>query len=134
MSCTINFTDGETIEAKVYRQSDDHPDGDRGVLHDLEQFFAAVEEQSRDTGFDDPCYLAAKFVVWLVAKNAETIALGAPSESNWPRPLDFTGVGVLQKDRADTAYRYFVDCVAHLTFSAPSPYAGRHPTVRWEQA
>jgi hypothetical protein len=134
MSCTINFTYGETVEAKVYRHSDDHPDGEHGVLRDLEQFFAAVEEQTQDTAFNDASYLAAKFVVWQAAKNAGTTAVGTPPVVSWSRPLAFTGVGILQQDRADIAYRYFVDCVGHMTQSAPSPYSRRHPSVHWEQA
>ncbi len=134
MSCTINFTDGERVEATVYRHSNDHPDGEHGVLRDLEQFFAAVEEQTQDTGFTDPGYLAAKFVVWQAAKNAGTTAVETPSRVSSPRPLDFAGVAILRDDRADIAYRYFVDCDRLLTYSSPSPYAGRRPSVRWEQA
>jgi hypothetical protein len=134
LSCTINFTVGKRVEARIYRRSNDHPDGEDGVLRDLEQFFASVEEQTEDTDFDEPSYLAARFVVWQAARIAGMTAARTSSEVSSRRPLDFTGVGIVQEDRSDIAYRYFVDCDRNLTFSSPSPYAGRRPSVRWEEA
>ena len=53
----------------------------------FESFFEDVAHQcGKDTRFNDPQYLAAKFVVWAAADN-----LDDPQ-----RPLDFSGVGVVQ--------------------------------------
>lgn len=103
--CTINFTYGRPtdIAAKIYRHSDGYPgtvDGtEYGVLADLQTFFKTVKEQTNDTRFMDPTYLAAKFVVWQA---------GEFSRSG--KPLDFLSLGVCQKDPGDIAYTYFVNC------------------------
>jgi hypothetical protein len=109
--CTIHFHWGNEKEpdAIIYRHCDGYPDGENGVLADLFKFFSDVEEQTKDTRFGDPSYLAAKFVVWQAHQNATRL--------NWdtgeyePAPmLDFISLGVVQRDPADIAYRYHVQC------------------------
>jgi hypothetical protein len=98
--CNIHFTDGhsKTVQANIYRHSDGYPEA---VLPDLEKFFGAVEDQTSDTRFGDPEYLAAKFVVWEATKDYEYRS-GAR--------LDFLGVGVVTQDAGDAAYIYTVKC------------------------
>jgi hypothetical protein len=108
--CTINFTHGENVVAKVYRHSDGYPDTKCGVLADLQRFFADVEAQApNDTRFNDPSYLAAKFVVWQAGENARTYN---PATGAWEPapPLRFLGVGVLMEDPGDIDYTYTIDC------------------------
>lgn len=120
--CVINFTHGRRIEAKIYRHSDGYPDGETGVLADLQRFFDAVEKQCNgDNRYYDASYLAAKFVVWQAGEYAN-------SRNMWDRetlkqrsdeeiaklaaasPLNFLSVGVIKKDPSDIEHRYFVDC------------------------
>lgn len=97
--CIINFCSGGEIIAKVYRHCDGYPCPINGVDSSLEDFFNAVQEECFDTRFDDPSYLAAKFVVWQAGKYA-----------NKPGSLNFLSVGVLMEDPSDIQYRWFVDC------------------------
>jgi hypothetical protein len=105
--CTIHFeyAPGQT-DAIVYRHGDGYPDA---VLPDLEKFFAAVEEQTKDTRFGDPSYLAAKFIVW----QASRLLRGYDSATGEPRPsqpLDFIGVAPVLHDPGDIEFRYHVLC------------------------
>ncbi len=131
--CVINFTDGKRIDAKVYRHSDGYPDGPNGVPADLKHFFADVVKQTKDTRFDDPSYLAAKYVVWQADQNrqmedkyhASLQKAGDPrfeQQHESTSMLDFLGVGIVLEDPGDIEYRYFVDC------STAKP-----PKVRWEE-
>jgi len=107
----INFGHGSHIEARIYRHCDGYP---KGVLPDLAAFFSDVERQTNgDTRFDDPSYLAAKFVVWQANRNAH----GGPM-------LDFRSVGICAKEMGGVEYRYFIDCTDRNT----------RPTVRHEEA
>lgn len=112
--CNIHFTehDAGTVVANVYRHSDGYPEG---VLPDLQQFFTDVEDQTSDTRFDDPSYLAAKFVVW----QAGQYARGG-------KPLDFLSVGVSTADAGDGEYVYTVAC--------SRPFSGGRPEVTWAGA
>jgi hypothetical protein len=98
--CTTHFVFGQEAgahsEAIVYRHSDGYPDC---MLPALAQFFEAVEQQTKDTRFTDPSYLAAKFVVWLAGE----FAYGHHA-------LDFLSVGVVTEDPDDIKYRYVVHC------------------------
>lgn len=100
--CCINFCDNrKNIFAKIYRHSDGYP-GDGGVLADLKNFFQDVKDQcGKDTRFNDPSYLAAKFVVWRAHNVYHYRSEG---------PLDFLGVGVVQKNPPDIEYEYFIKC------------------------
>lgn len=97
--CNIHFTYGDDVCANVYRHSDGYPDGKHGVPADLEKFFKAVEKETTDHRFDDPEYLAAKFIVWQ-----------AGEYSGEPGSLDFISLGVCTEDHGDVAYIYTVDC------------------------
>jgi hypothetical protein len=97
--CTINFTEGGRVIAKIYRHSDGYPDTEHGVLADIAKFFADVEAQTSDTRFGDASYLAAKFVVWQAGQYARP-----------GKPLDFLSLGILGKDPGDIEYTYAVEC------------------------
>ena len=95
-SATIHFQYGPDIapEAIIYLHYDGYPNA---VLPDLGRFFRAVQAQTDDTRFNDPAYLAAKFVVWQA------------SEFTKDKPnLDFTGIGIISDDQYDIDYRYHV--------------------------
>jgi len=112
--CIINFCSGKQIEAKVYRHHDGYPDGHNGVLHSLQRFFAQVERDTSDTRFNDPTYLAAKYVVWQARENAVSydFSAGKPKAKRSKR-LDFLGVGIVMRNPDDLAYVYRVDCRVH---------------------
>jgi hypothetical protein len=68
----------------------------------LTEFFKAVEEQTpNDRRFNDPSYLAAKYVVFLAHGDKKTVE----------NPLDFLSVGVVrnEKDCGPECIAY-VDC------------------------
>jgi hypothetical protein len=104
--------EGYAVAARVYRHSDGYPSGHGRDLH---AFLDAVADQTADTRYSDPSYLAAKLVVYLAREFAETYA---PDSSGQyvrtshadTRPLDFLSVGVLQRDPGDIEYVYVVDC------------------------
>jgi hypothetical protein len=76
----VNFVDGRTVVAKVFKHSDGYPLGESGMRATLERFFDDVERHAAeggygaDTRFDDMTALAAKYVVWQAAQEAR----GAP--------------------------------------------------------
>jgi hypothetical protein len=112
---SIHFTSKghEEIEANVYRHSDGYPDTEYGVPADLDRFFQDVEKQTGgDTRFNDPSYLAAKYVVWQAGQYA----------GDKKRPLSFLSVGVQVSDPGDIEYIYTVE-------SQPQ---GR-PVVTWKE-
>jgi hypothetical protein len=123
--CTINFTYGgdKQIAAKIYRHSDGYPDG---VLPDIQEFFAAVEKDTKDTRFANPTYLAAKFVVWQADQFARSWDLKSGEFVQHGRKLDFLSLGVCMEDPGDIEFTYFVDCKGR------DP-KGR-PTVTWRKA
>lgn len=85
------------VSAIVYRHLDGYPDG---FLPDFEEFLDEVEKQApNDTRFNDPEYLAAKYVVWQ-----------AMQYGGGDRYLDFLSVGVTTQDPADIEYRYTIWC------------------------
>lgn len=107
-----------TASAMIYQHSDGYPDGEHGVLVLLQTFFRAVEKDTRDTRFEDPEYLAAKFLVWATqAQRAREVEW----RKTWPAsmrdapdgPLNFLGHGVSLREHGDIAYCYFVDCSRH---------------------
>lgn len=124
--CVINFCYGKRVVAKVYRHHDGYPDTDGGVLADLTRFVTDVEKDTRDTRFNDPSYLAAKFVVWQADKLAVDYKFnkGQTEVISHGRKLDFLGVGVLMEDPGDIDYRYFVDC---------GNIENSKPVVAWEE-
>ncbi len=94
-SSTIHFVRDGLPLAIVYRHCDGYPSG---AGTDLLRFISEIEHNAVDQRFDDPVFLAARYVVWL--------AQSAPVSC----PFDFFGVGVVTSDPGDIAYRYVVDC------------------------
>ena len=93
---TVHFQYKGITEAIVYRHSDGYPEG---LGTDLETFFKEVSENLKDTRFDTPTYLAAKFVVWDSAHYLQET-----------HPLSFRGVGIVMEDPSDIEFRYLVKC------------------------
>ncbi len=90
----IKFGGSGIIVARIYRHWDGYPDI---MLNDLQRFFQDVENQTNDTRFNDPAYLAAKFVVWQALQNG----------SDLNKPLDFLSLGVVNEEY-DGDYEYIV--------------------------
>lgn len=91
--CQVSFELNGNRYALVYKHQDGYPDTQCGMLQNLQTFFETVENETCDTRFDDPEYLAAKFVVYLAGPK-----------------LDFLGVGVSVEKHGDIAYLYTVEC------------------------
>jgi hypothetical protein len=113
-SAIIQFTDNDGDEAYIYRHSDGYPDSDDGVLADLQKFFRAVKEQTSDTRFNQPSYLAAKFVVWQAGQNSV------------PGSLAFLSVGIVSKETGWGEYIYTVNCA--------KMDKNKFPTVTYKEA
>lgn len=104
--CQIHFCEPDgTPVARIYRHTDGHPED---ILHDLTSFYEAVEAHTPDHRYDDPEYLAAKFVVWQANINAH--ASLSVHDGGEPRMLDFLSVGVADGPHGDEAYFYRVLC------------------------
>jgi hypothetical protein len=120
---TIHFTypGRKTPVAIVYRHSDGYPDG---LGKHLETFVAEIRGNVPDNRFDDPSYLAAKWVVWDVMRGRaqmlemyrsmtkDSPSLYGPRAAEWEskHACDFLGVGILSRDPDDIEYRYTVVC------------------------
>src|SRR5437773_11627452 len=102
--CQIGFnqnsSDHRQKEALVYRHYDG---GLSGAGAELFRFFEEVRaaNDNHDTRFDDPEYLAARYVTWQVLRYA------ASRQCN---PLAATGVGITQDYHVDVEYLYVVVC------------------------
>ncbi len=95
----VKFNAGSSNFAIIYKHDDGYPEDEDGMLALLGTFFATVRRECQlDTRFDDPAYLAAKFVVYL-ARKSETEAR-----------LDFHGVGIVNSIPGDVEYVYTLDC------------------------
>lgn len=112
--CQIHFVYDADDKAfpSIYRHSDGYPEGEHGIIATLREFFSDVVSQCRDTRFNDPEYLAAKFVVWQALRYATPDA-----------PLDFLGLGVAYSRHGDLSYEYRVVC------SGVNP-----PSIQWRKA
>ena len=109
---TTHFVRGDRTEAIVYRHPDGYPEGHG---RDLRRFFAAVENDTQDTRYNDPSYLAAKLVVWLAREFAQSYEFDGEggftvTSHADKRPLDFISVGVVMEDPGDIEYRYIIHC------------------------
>jgi hypothetical protein len=93
------------------------------VPADLGRFFDAVKAQTKDTRFDDPEYLAAKFVVWQAGENAY----------NPEHPLDFLSIGVASGLHGDEEYEYQVICNDEIS-EIPIVEWRELPDDRWVRA
>jgi hypothetical protein len=96
-----NWGDDVRTEAIVYRHWDGYPEV---AGADVLRFFEQVRAQTQDTRFDDPSYLAARYVVFLadIFRDAGAFSSG--------KMLDFISVGIVQDDPGDIEYRYIVNC------------------------
>uniref|UniRef100_A0A6H2A5E3 Uncharacterized protein n=1 Tax=viral metagenome TaxID=1070528 RepID=A0A6H2A5E3_9ZZZZ len=94
---TVHFQAAGETQAIIYKHTDGYPEG---LGKDLKTFFKDVESQTSDTRFNDPTYLAAKFVVWLAKQYT----------GNPEKPLEFLSVGVVIEDPGDIEYRYLLNC------------------------
>jgi len=92
---TVHFQGYGVTQAIVYRHSDGYPEG---LGEDLNIFFTEVEKL-KDKRFNDPTYLAAKFVVWQAGQYTKPDS-----------PLDFLSIGVMTEDPGDIEYRYLLAC------------------------
>lgn len=105
---TTHFVDrlGDPRTAIIYRHSDGYP---TGAGKDILEFIADVQKNASDPRFNDPSYLAAKYVVWLADKFATAYD---PATNSWvpSHPLDFISVGILNEDPGDIEYRYTIVC------------------------
>ena len=100
---TVHFQYKGVTKAIVYKHSDGYPDG---LGKDLEKFLDEVEENLSDTRFNDPQYLAAKFVVWQVKDYEKYYGL----KNHF---LDFFNVGIYLTDPSDIEYRYLLECSSY---------------------
>jgi hypothetical protein len=106
---TIHFCDPDSKKpvAIIYRHGDGYPEG---LGEDLKKFVEDVKKQTTDTRFNDPAYLAAKWVVW-DAHQMATIGYGNDGwKKGEPSLLNFLSVGIVDRDPDDIEYRYTVIC------------------------
>lgn len=103
---TIHFLNegSDQPQAIVYRHSDGYREG---LGKDLVKFCDDLRANLDDTRFNDPSYLAARWIVW-DAHNYQT----AVRQGNDPHRCDFLGIGVVQNDPPDIEFRYKVFCRA----------------------
>ena len=107
--CTVHFKDsfcGPHGHAIVYRHSDGYPEG-AGI--DLQKFLDTIKENLSDTRFDDPSFLAARYIVWLADQFRE-YGTSYCCKKNEPHQLGFISVGVCMEDPEDIEFRYEVTC------------------------
>ena len=99
----VHFCLDGDVDARVYVHGDGYPNGEHGMLARLNRFFdRVIFETPNDTRFDDPEYLAARFIVWY----SQIDGADMPYEPH----LDFTGIGVAADDHDDIEYIYTVQC------------------------
>lgn len=111
----IHFEDSRgKAHAIVYRHSDGYPEG---LGKDIDEFVTEVRSYVIDNRFNDPSYLAAKWVVWDCKRYVEGLSKMGLRSGHY---LDFLGCGILLDDPFDIAYRYHVVCDGK-------------PTVRWDE-
>jgi len=80
--------------AITYRHSDGYPEG---LGKDIKDFLNEIDKLP-DNRFNDPSYLAARWIVYDSVFKRDTNDLG------------FTGVGIVNEDPGDIEYRYEVIC------------------------
>lgn len=109
--CVVRFRYEDYAPAHVSRHWEGSPNI---MLPLLTEFFDAVEAQCGrdpryahpDTRFTHPEYLAAKFVVWLGARES---AYAAKIAGEQPVPLRFSNLGIVPGP-CDGDFLYDVDC------------------------
>lgn len=111
----VDFVQDGQTPARVYRHWDGYPE-EAGA--DLLAFVEACRELP-DSRLYDPCYLSARFVVFLAAKFRGMDA----------HPLDFLGVGIVPTDwlcGAEYAYRVEGGAVS-FAYVRDGEVGGYHP-------
>lgn len=91
--------DSEPV-AYIYKHTDNYPEGKHGAIVGILRFFREVECHTNDTRFDDPAYLAAKFVVFWAHEYAR----------NPEKYLNFLSVGVVGPGDWGQQYTYDIIC------------------------
>jgi hypothetical protein len=88
----IEFTENGKRLAMLYRHFDGYP---TGLGQDLLDFINYVQNKLSDNRFNDPEYLAAKCLVFLLG---------------FPKDLKFLGIGVCNETHGDIDYFYRIEC------------------------
>jgi len=96
----IHFGYGENSEAIVYRHYDGYD-----IPDDMKDFFTELKENVNDTRFNNPTYLAAKFIVWQA--HEYTKKTDYQKESHY---LDFLGVSPSLENHDDIDVCWLVNC------------------------
>jgi len=96
-------------EAIVYRHGDGYP-GPDGLESDLSAFLNTVAKLD-DTRFNDPAYLAAK---WVVFDAARYVKMMMRLRKEKQHILSFLSIGIVREDPADIEYRYLVRCMGDI--------------------
>lgn len=102
--------------AIVYRHGDGYPSG---AGADIYKFIDRVS-QLQDKRFNDPSYLAAKYVVFLAEMFAHTYPPPDFKQTPAADRLDFMSVGIVSEDPGDIEYRYVVACDGSGPNGAPT--------------
>ncbi len=92
----VQFTSENKVEAQIYVHNGGEPTSMASLLS---EFFSAAS-LVYDRRFDDPTYLAAKFVVWFATEKSHCGG----------SPLNFVGIGVYMTIPEDVRYVYKLDC------------------------
>lgn len=113
--CSLHFLAGAECVAILYQHSGGEPDE---VLSDLARFFADEIAASRakpkkgalpaDLRFDDPSFLAVRYILWRHATN--------------PFGVTLLGLGVCTEPPTHVLHRYFLHCDE-----------ARPPRIEWEE-
>lgn len=96
---SIHFKDKYT-DICIYQHGDGYPDGEHGVIAELDRFFGWNEEQFKGMGgfrYSDPEYLAARFIVFLATVEAL-------------QPWNGLSIAICDGDHGDVAFIYTVTC------------------------
>ncbi len=104
----IQFYQGSTLEANIYRHSDGYPEvGGADIARFLDRMASF-----NNTRFEDAEYLAARFVVFLAQMSAYKYENRGDGYRRYPAedPLDFISVGVCIENHGDIEYLYKVRC------------------------
>ncbi len=107
---TIHFHYSESAKASsiIYRHSDGYPEA---MGPDLNRFLDELQASIPDNRFTDPCYLAAKYVVWQAKEYAQNYDFSKnPVEKVPSHYLDFLSVGIMLVDPDDIEYRWHIYC------------------------
>ena len=111
--------------AIIYRHPDGYPEG---AGADILDFLDQCAELS-DSRFNDPSYLAAKYVVFLADMFNYSYHLDNLDKTRPKSRLDFISVGVVDEDPGDIDYRYVITC--HGRDKRPSVHCYTHGEGDW---